>query len=877
MIRESFNDNWVFRKGNLSMMDLFLAGEETAEYVTLPHDAMIQEERVADTPNANQTGFYPGGLYTYIKKWQVPNDWQGRSVTLEFEGVAGLSRVYINGDYAGGSLNSYRGFYVPVEKYLLFGQENEVKVEVNNPEQSSRWYSGSGIYRNVNVLTGGPVRLAADGVEVTTPDVEKDSASVVVKTCLVNSGMENRKVRIRTRLWDEQGNPAGEDCIPVTAYGQERFVLRQRLAVKNPLLWDDVHPHLYVCEVQVLEADKEQALAGDGEQVLDRERLSIGIRKLSLSAKEGLLVNGRAVKLRGTCLHHDNGILGAVTLPRAEERRCEQLKAAGFNCIRSSHHPMSRAMLDACDRLGIYVMDELWDMWTRTKNPNDYACVFQGQWEQDVESMVKKDFNHPCVIFYSLGNEIQEAGTAAGAAWNRRINNKVKELDDTRYTTNAVNGLLAGNSRMGEIMGGVLAGMNIAPQAFAETEEKEQQRGFAEMEEQVQRGFAETDEQTQQPALSAEGETAGNGADELNGMMSIMMGPVADGMATSPVLMEMIDEFVSVTDIAGYNYLTALHEAESQLHPNRVVLGTETFPADIVRLWDIVKRCPHVIGDMTWTGYDYLGEAGCGIFHYDGVQNFTAHWPERLAYIGDIDLTGYRRPISYLRQIVYGLRQEPYIAVQRMDKNGQKCSRTPWMWKDNIASWTWPGYEGRTALVDVCAKGQETELFLNGRSLGRKAVTDYTASFEVPYEAGILKAVSYEGGKETGSFELRTAGPVTSLKVEADRKELVADGADLCYLTVFLADEEGHVNLREIKKVTVTVEGAGTLQGMGSADPQTLTSYQDNCWETYDGCLLAAVRAGKGPGSIEIKVEAPGCRTQRVSVKVTGQAKEGKR
>lgn len=852
MIRESFNDNWVVRKGNLSMMDMFLAGEEAAEQVTLPHDAMILEERTPDTSNANQTGFYPGGLYTYIKKWQVPKEWRGRSVTLEFEGVAGLSRVYINGDYAGGCLNSYRGFYVPAEKYLLFGQENEIKVEVNNLEQSSRWYSGSGIYRNVNVLTGGPVRLDADGVEVTTPDVEKDCASVVVKTCLVNSGMENRKVRIRTRLWDEQGNPAGEDSIVVTAYGQERFVSRQRLAVKNPLLWDDEHPHLYTCEVEVLDADEEQALESDREQmlesgkehVLDRQKLSVGIRRLSLSAKEGFQVNGRAVKLRGTCLHHDNGILGAVTLPRAEVRRCEQLKAAGFNCIRSSHHPISRAMLDACDRLGIYVMDELWDMWTRTKNPNDYACVFTGQWEQDVESMVKKDYNHPCVILYSLGNEIQEAGTAAGAAWNRRINNKVKELDDTRYTTNAINGLLAGNSRMGEIMGGVLAELNLMPQ------------GMAQMAEQGPQGSAEPDQ---------------NGADELNGMMSVMMGPVADGMSTSPVLMEMIDEFASVTDVAGYNYLTALHEAESVLHPNRVVLGTETFPADIVRLWDIVERCPHVIGDMTWTGYDYLGEAGCGIFHYDGVQNFTAHWPERLAYIGDIDLTGTRRPISYLRQIVYGLRKDPYIAVQRMDRNGQKCSRTPWMWKDNIASWTWPGFEGQTAFIDVCAKGQETELFLNGRSLGRKAVTAYIASFEIPYEVGVLKAVSYEDGKETGSFELRTAGEAVSLKVEADRTTLWADGADLCYLTISLADEEGHVNLREKRNVTITVEGAGTLQGMGNADPQAMTSYQDNCWETYDGCVLAAVRAGKQPGTIEVKVEAPGCGTERRTLHVIEQ------
>ncbi len=830
MIRQSLNDNWSVTKGSATIMDLFQGAESTGRPVTLPHDAMILEERREDTANGNQTGFYPGGFYTYVKNMHVPEAWQGNRVALEFEGVAGISRVYVNGEYAGGSSNGYRGFLVPAERFLQFGRENEIKVEVNQPEQSSRWYSGSGIYRDVHVWVGGPLRIEAEGLRISTPEVAEDVSAVLVETKLVNQGLTRQKVWIRTELLDERGCVAGYDEVPVTAYGQDSFGVRQRICVEKPLLWDAEHPHLYTCRVQVVA----------GEKVLDEARADFGIRCLSLSPWAGLRVNGREVKLRGTCIHHDNGIIGAVTLKAAEERRCLQLKEAGFNCIRSAHHPMSRAMLEACDRIGMYVMDELWDMWTRTKNPNDYANAFPLEWEEDVRRMVAKDYNHPSVILYSLGNEIPEAGTPGGAMWNRRINGKLKELDATRYTTNAVNGLLAGSARMGEILAGA---MGLSPEELA-------QRMVGAM-------------------AAGDSQEAGQaGADALNSMAGMLMGPLADAVATSPILGEMMEEFVSATDIAGYNYLTALHEEEGRRHPNRVVLGTETFPADIVRLWEVVKNNPHVIGDMTWTGYDYLGEAGCGIFHYDGGQNFTSHWPDLLAGIGDIDITGCRKPISYLREIVYGLRKKPYAAVLRMDRDSRHAGKTPWMWKDNVAGWTWPGQEGKTASVDVYGIGEEAELFLNGRSLGRKALEGYVAVFEVPYEPGRLTAVNYEGGEKLGEFTLETAGSVCALVVEADKEELAADGADLCYIKIQLTDAMGRHNHLEEKQVTIAVEGAGTLQGFGSADPQARVSYQALCQTTYDGVLLAAVRAGDTPGQITVRFTAPGCGEETVLIQV---------
>lgn len=542
----------------------------------------------------------------------------------------------MNGDYAGGYPHGYSNFYVCLDHFLKYGQENELKVIVNNGmELNSRWYSGSGLYRNVNLLTGKRLHIQTDGLRITTPEIDENTAVVAVETRLVNEEKCNRKICLITEIRDAQGNIAASDTAHATVFGGTEITVRQRMAVVHPLLWDCDTPNLYHCAVRVVQE----------ESVWDEAEDHFGIRKLSLDAVNGLRINGKEVKLRGSCIHHDNGIIGACTLERAEERRCEIMKEAGFNCIRSSHHPMSRAMLDACDRLGMLVMDELSDMWTRSKNNNDYSMNFQDYWEKDVELLVAKDYNHPSVILYSMGNEIQEAGTAKGAELNRRINEKIKSLDNTRYTTNAINGMLAVMDSMGQIMSDILG--KTPEEMMAEA--------------------AKAAQQAQNEGQEAEKEGAGQnegGSDGLNSMMGMMVGPMADAMASHRIMTEKTDEFVDAMDIAGYNYMTGRHEMEHQIRPNRIVLGTETFPADIVRLWSIVKNNKHVIGDMTWTGYDYLGEAGIGIFYYDGTVNFSSHWPDRVAYIGDINLIGYRRPISYLREIVYGLRKNPYIAVE---------------------------------------------------------------------------------------------------------------------------------------------------------------------------------------------------------------------
>lgn len=810
-------DHWKFCKGLVSSLRMMAAPGQTLQTVTLPHDAMIYEKRSRDTKNGSQTGFYPGGIYTYFKNIDVPEEWKNRSAFLEFEGVYESAMVYINGALATVNLYGYSNFFIDLNPYLNYGEINEIKVIADNsPEENSRWYTGSGIYRDVNLYLGGCVYIPPEGVKITTVSADEERAEIAVHTKI-----------------ESLENAAGTDAIQIEIYcngekaaGCRREITKEELSkkeisvsmeIQKPKLWDTETPTLYRLEVSLLK----------GEELLDKQIESFGVRTISADGKNGFLLNGRPLNLRGTCLHHDNGIIGAATIYGAERRKLSIIKEAGFNSIRSSHHPISKAMLAICDELGIIVMDELFDMWTVHKNNHDFALHFLDEWEKVTTGMVNKDYNHPCVAFYSIGNEISELGTKRGVEISKMLCEKLHELDDTRFTTCGVNGLNAAGTRLFDII------RDVAPLVKGKNADNN-------------------------------GESHGRsmGSNALNGIMEFMAGEAGDAFAVHPKLSEAMAGVNDTTDIVGLNYMTGRHVLEAKLHPGKAVIGTETFPADIFRLWTLVENYPHIIGDFTWIGYDYLGEAGCGIFYYDGTKNFSSVYPDRLAYIGDITITGRRRPISYYREIVFGLRHRPYIAVGRMNRNGQTPSKTPWMFKDNISSWTWDGYEGKTASIDVYSDADEVELFLNGKSLGRKKAgkeNRYMAEFAVPYEPGRLMAADYINGKERERYVLQSAGKPSVIAVKQDKDVLLADGQDLCYLNLTLCDKDGNRNQQEEKRITVTVKGAGTLQGLGSGNPSNEEDYFDICCSTFDGDAMACIRAGHSPGIISITISADGC------------------
>lgn len=836
MKKQLFHTGWtISRQPGKSMVEAMMSSEEEKEPIVLPYDAMIHEAVAKDTKNAGQTGYYPGKMYYYTKEFEAPQDWEGKLVQLEFEGSYGKTLIYLNGDYVGEQKYGYTNFYVTLNDSLNYGGNNHLEVVVNNEqEKNSRWYSGSGLYRNVQMYVANEVYVPADGVRIQTPEVSGDEAVVDVQIELNNRGLKKHAVKVEVTISNQNGGMEAKRVCPVTLFADGTEHIEQRLVIQNPKLWSVEEPNLYQCKIQILEGNKVWDEAGD----------TFGIRTLHLNPYSGFCVNGEPVKLRGACIHHDHGIIGAAELRDAETRKIKKLKEAGFNCIRMAHHPAGKTLLEVCDREGMLVMDEFSDMWTRTKNANDFANDFHENWEQIIEAMVAKDYNHPSVILYGMGNEIQEAGTAKGAQTGRKIHQKIKSLDPARYTTNAVNGIFACGDRFMEVVGQSMQQLGIP---------------IPDMQQAARDGQQSSEQQS-----SAQG-----GSDALNSMMSVMVGPLADAIALHPIMTEMTEEFMETMDVAGYNYLTGRHAKEHELYPHRVVLGTETFPGDIANLWKTVQENTHVIGDMTWTGYDYLGEAGIGIFHYDGGVNFQAMYPERAAYIGDLDILGNRRPISYYREIIYGLRKTPYIGVERVNRYGKNIGQTPWMWKDNIASWTWNGYEGKTAVIDVLSDADEVELFLNGVSKGRKAAgkaNDYMAVFQITYEPGELKAVAVRDGKACESFALNTAGKAEKLSIDTDRTTMEANGQDLAYVMIGLQDEAGNQNLWEEKEIAVQIEGAGSLAGFGSAEPSCERSYFDTVCKTYDGYVMAVIRAGLEPGTTTLTVSAEGLEPLTISI-----------
>jgi len=802
--RTLFNDGWAFRGKVTAFQEL--GGSSAAGWapVHLPHDALIAEPRRADVPRGETNGYFPGGVFEYRKTYFASAADAGRRVLLEFDGVYRDAAVYVNGNLAGQRAFGYSRFTVRIDPFLVFGAENEVRVECRT-HLDSRWYAGAGIYRDVHLVVKDAGHIVPDGVRVTSPTVESDGAVVEVAADIENAGPLTKTYRLDVLVVDAEGAVVGIGSSPVTMLPGTRATARQRLFLDSPALWSVDAPNLHDVLLTLR----------DGDRVVDEEATVLGIRSLQLDPRHGLRINGETVKLRGACIHLDNGPLGAVSMRAAEERKIARLKEAGFNAIRSSHCPMSTALLDACDRLGMLVMDETFDVWTSGKSDYDYSFDFAEWWERDIEALVAKDFNHPSVIFYSIGNEIPETGTPIGSTWGRRLAEKVRSLDSTRFVTNGVNPFVA-------MLDTIVPQMKARRDAAAEA-------------------------------------TSEGGVNTMMAGFGQMMGHIQSSDAAT----ERTEESFAVLDVAGMNYSDARYVPDRELFPDRIIVGTETWPNSITGNWELVMADPRVIGDFTWTGWDYLGETGIGAIRFadalaDGA-GFSGGFPELTAWCGDIDIIGDRRPVSYFREIVFGLRTAPYIAVQRLENHGRQVGvATPWAWTDSIGSWTWPGSEGKPALIEVYSDADEIELQVNGASLGRVPVVGYRATFETAYEPGSLVAVAYSGGAESGRYSL-TTDPECRIEIVAERVTVAGNGDDLAYLPITLTGGGPD------QSVTLTISGPAVLQAFGSGSPVTTESFDSSTHTTFDGRALAILRP-TGAGEITVTADTDGCTSSSVTL-----------
>lgn len=750
--------------------------------VTLPHDAMLAEPRTALSAGGTNTGWYEGHDYEYRRTLTVPENELADTHILEFEGVYHNAEVWLNGQKAAFRPYGYTNFYVDCAPYLHAG-ENELRVIARNADQpNSRWYSGAGIYRPVQLWTARGAHIALNGVKICTLSLDPAVVEVRVKTTAPGT--------VRLTVDDLPAMQQESD-------GEAVFTL----TLDNARLWTPETPNLYTCRVNFAD---------------DVVTETFGVRKVEWGT-DGFLLNGKRYIIQGACIHHDNGLLGAVCDPDAVARKVRLLKENGYNAIRSAHNPCSKALLAECDRQGMLVMDEYIDHWYIHKTEHDYVDYFNEWWRQDLTDMVEKDYNHPCVVLYSTGNEVSETAQKRGIALTKEMTDFLHELDDSRPVTCGVNIFFNFLSSIGF---GVYSDEKAKKEA--ERAEKVKQRG------------------EKAAKKKAVGSQFFNNLAGLLGDEFMKRGATLHGCDVKTR-----DAFANM-DIAGYNYGIYRYKHDLKKYPQRLILGSETFCNDAYKFRELAKQEPRLVGDFVWTGMDYLGEVMVGSWEYaDYAETFDGGPGWVSAGSGRIDLTGKPLGEALYTRVALEADNGPYIAVCPVNHTGDRHSPSAWKMTNAMPSWSWTGCEERKANVEVYARAARVELVLNGHTVGSKTLkNDCLARFSIPYESGTLEAVSYDAADhEIGRCKLQSAGGTTRLTLDAE--EPTVKPGHLCYIRLRYTDENGITKPLARGNIQVQVRG-GTLVGLGSACPFNKHSYLDSETDTYYGEALAIVRMGDG-------------------------------
>ena len=781
---EDFGSGWTYWSDNQP--------EKVA--VTLPHDAMIGQARRADAPSGYGSAYFPADVYHYEKSFDVPRAWLEKHVSLHFEGVYRNATVSVNGQEAAFHPYGFTPFTVSLDG-LLHAGGNTVRVDADNSAMPNlRWYSGGGIYR--------PVWLQVQEKEY-IEDVQIRTLSIHPARIEVQTVHNGGNVSVDIRWKGKSVARADGDAV--------------ELEIPDARLWNADTPNLYQAVVKLENAGTTET------RIVD-----FGIRTLHYDTT-GFYVNGEIVLLSGACIHHDNGIIGAVEHDDAASRRVQRLKEYGFNAIRSAHNPISESMLRACDRLGMYVMDELYDGWFDVKNEQDYHLDILDNWQEDLSAMIRKDYNHPSVIMYSIGNEITEPAKAEGMELGRKMTELAHGLDSTRPVT---------------------CGVNLSILADAVEKQATVSAGNA------------IDDVAQRAAFMAL-LTKPMTSEEFN-LRAALFGNTADDSLLGDELDHAVSPFLDLLDIAGYNYGEPRYRMEGDRHPERMIVGTETTPRNMFRNWQLVKELPYVFGDFMWTGWDYLGETGAGAWRYGKSALFAQPYPWLTGDFGVIDILGNPGGEAFLARTVFADEpMEPYIAVHPF-KDGSPM-KSSWRITDAIPSWSWRGCEGKDAWIEVYSNAPEVELLMGSISLGKQVPSGNIASWHAPYTPGKLEAVAYYAdGKQTRSALESAQGQLElSLETEKDRYSQ----GELIYINVNLVGENGITESNADQILEARVSG-GELMGFGSAYPTPDSySFKDGRYPSHYGKALAVVRATR-KGIVTLTVRAEGLSEKSLLVRV---------
>lgn len=788
MVRKiPLNDEWSFWK---------VGCEEKKQTVSLPHDAMLAEKRTASSMGGANISFFEGGDYVYEKRIHYQpgagicgiSTAPGGRVVVEFEGVYRNAEVYLNEQRIAARPYGYTNFYVDLTAHLRQGENSLRLIAFNAQQPNSRWYTGSGIYRPVNLYVLPEKHILCNGVKIRTTDYVDPTVEISVMT----SGAGHVKAEITRK---------GEGKVLYAAEGDTDGHIRLTLPMPGAALWSDASPNLYTCCVRFED---------------DREDVTFGIRVVECTAEKGLRINGKRVILRGACIHHDNGVIGAVAEPYAERRKIRLLKEAGYNAVRSAHNPCSKALLDACDEIGMLVLDEYIDMWYIHKTKYDYTDCFERWWRQDLADMVDKDHNHPSVVMYSIGNEVAETSQQRGIELTKQMTEHLHALDATRSVTCGVN-----------IFFNYLFSMGLGVYSDKKAEQQAKRPN-------VKRSV---------------------GSEFYNNVAGIMGAPFMKFGATLHGSDVKTRGAFAQMDVAGYNYGAYRYRRDLVDYPERIILGTETFCTDAYQFWELAKRHPALIGDFVWAGMDYLGEAGIGAWEYkDYAPDFSHGVGWLTAGSGRLDITGRAGGEVLYTRVAFEL-DDIHMAVVPVKPQGLPHSPSAWKMTTAIPSWSFSGLDGADATVEVYSRAHHVALFVNGMKVGeKKRGRNCRFIFKTKYHDGKLEAKAYdESGRQIAQTALQTAGKATQLTLLPEEKCVGRD--ELCYVRIRYTDEQGEIKPLARGIVRLQVEN-GTLLGMGNGCAYNRDGYLNAYTDTYYGEALAVIRPD-GHAPVRVKAESP--------------------
>lgn len=796
--RKDFDESWRFNLGDVVGAQQVAFADTVWRVLNLPHDWSIEGKFTKDNPATPGGGALPDGIGWYRKTFTLPEADKNKHAFIDFDGVYMNSKVWINGHLLGERPYGYISFRYELTPYLNYGsKKNILAVRVDNSKQpASRWYSGSGIYRNVWLVITNNVYVDHWGTYVTTPEIKDDQATVHIQTKIRNRENNEQQVTLQTVLYDAAGKKVVSSDSKVTIPSDSSALVQHELSVPKPLLWSDTNPYLY----------KAVSYVKSGNKLLDRYDTPFGIRSFRFDADKGFFLNGKHVKIRGVCDHHDLGALGAAINTRALERQLELLKGMGCNGIRTSHNPPAPELLNLCDKMGFIVMDEAFDAWEKAKRPYDYHLYFDQWHKKDMTDFVLRDRNHPSVIIWSIGNEIPEQRDPKGDSLAKELGGIVKSLDTTRPVTSACNypehNNYIANSGVCDLIG-----HNYGRKEWTTFHDVFPGKKFI------------ASETTSAIATRGHYDMPSD---------SIRRWPPREVMTKIYQMMKKNkDQEIDFEKLfAQYHVMNPNYTCSS--YDNCSVPWGSTHE----ETWKIVKKNDFISGMFIWTGFDYLGEP-------------TPYpWPARSSYFGIIDLAGFPKDAYYMYQSEWTNKKVLHL----------------------LPHWNWN--KGDTVDVWAYTNCGEVELFLNGKSLGTKSKQgdDLHLMWRVPYVPGTLKAKGRTNGQVVMTTVIKTAGPPAKILLQANRSEIRADGKDLSFVTVKVVDKDGTLVPDADNMIRFKVNGPLTIAGVDNGCQTSLEPFKADYRKAFNGKCLIILQAAKNAGRTTLTAKSEGLEQASVTI-----------